>query len=247
MSTVKRNYINTRFTLAALDPDFKAILESEHTYNDCTFYIAQASQTGEITKIIESSVPGESSITITGLEFTQAATLKHCVIQYNASVEETMNVAKLYKDNSTWTIESSSGTKKTLVDYMTYLDQKLSETPTFDEITNYAWPLVDNFTCNEAFDFTPSSSNKLKYVPFEASKLTEASINDMANLTAGNAAYNPSAAITDTATLDISSPSAYVRFMNLKTYADQNTKNIRLHSVQPNIANSSIYMLQCPK
>ena len=111
MATVKRNYINTRFTLAALDPDFKAILESKHTYNDCTFYIAQASTNGEITKIIESSVPGESAIIIPGLEFTQAATLKHCVIQYNASVEETMNVAKIYKDNSTWTIESSSGTK----------------------------------------------------------------------------------------------------------------------------------------
>ena len=157
-----------------------------------------------------------------------------------------MNVAKLYKDNDIWTIESSSGTKKTLAEYMSYLDIKLGSTPTYDNIAKYAWPLIDNFTCSEPFDFTPSESNKLKYTPFDASKLTEASISDMANLTNGNAAYNPSADI-NTVTLNIDSPSAYVRFMNLKTYADQNTKNIRLYSVQPNIAENYIYILQCPK
>ena len=78
--TVKRNYISAKFTLAALDPDFKTILESEHTYNDCTFYIAQSSPTGEITKIIDSSIPTESALIIPGLEFTQSATLKHCVV-----------------------------------------------------------------------------------------------------------------------------------------------------------------------
>ena len=77
---VIRNYISARFTLAALDPDFKTILESENTYNDCTFYIAQSSPTGEITKIINSSIPTESAIIIPGLEFEQSATLKHCVI-----------------------------------------------------------------------------------------------------------------------------------------------------------------------
>ena len=35
--------------------------------------------------------------------------------------------------------------------------------------------------------------------------------------------------------------------MNLKTYTDQNTKNIILHSVQSNIAESSIYILYCSK
>ena len=77
---VIRNYISAKFTLAALDPDFKTILESDHTYNDCTFYIAQSSPTGEITKIINSSIPTESAIIIPGLEFEQSATLKHCVV-----------------------------------------------------------------------------------------------------------------------------------------------------------------------
>lgn len=68
----------------------------------------------------------------------------------------------------------------------------------------------------------------------------------MVNLTAGNADYS-APTITNTATLDLSSPKAHVRFMNLKTYTDLNTKNIMLHSVQSNIAENSIYVLQCPK
>ena len=158
-----------------------------------------------------------------------------------------MNVAKLYKDNDVWTIESSSGTKKTLAEYMNYLDIKLGSTPTYDNIAKYAWPLVDNFTCNETFTFTPSESNKLKYIPFEASKLTEASMTDMANLTSGNASYVPPETAVDIATLNISTPGAYVRFMNLETYDVRGTKNIKLHSVQHNIAENYIYILQCPK
>ena len=131
---------------------------------------------------------------------------------------------------------------------MSYLDIKLGSTPTYDNIAKYAWPLIDNFTCSEPFDFTPSESNKLKYTPFDASKLTEASISDMANLTNGNAAYNPPSTAVDVVTLNIDSPSAYVRFMNLEMQNDlTRTKNIRLNSVQPNIADSSIYILQCPK
>ena len=247
MTTVKRNYINTRFTFKSLD-ELKTVINSENTYNDCTFYMAIQSPTGEITKIIEKSTSTESPITITGVEgIVQKATFNHCVIQYNASVEETMNVAKIYKDNTTWTIESSSGTKKTLTDYMSYLDIKLGSTPTYDNIVKYAWPLVDNFICSEAFDFTPTASNKLKYVPFEASKLTEASINDMVNLTTGNQTYVIPDDLTDTATLNLDTPGAFVRFINLKTYDDQNTKNIKLHSVQSNIAERQINILCCPK
>ena len=158
-----------------------------------------------------------------------------------------MNVAKLYKDNNVWTIESSSGTKKTLAEYMTYLDIKLGSTPTYDNIAKYSWPLVDNFTCTEPFNFTPSESNKLKYIPFEASKLAEASMTDMANLTSGNASYVPPETAVDIATLNISTPGAYVRFMNLETYDVRGTKNIKLHSVQHNTPESFIYILQCPK
>ena len=158
-----------------------------------------------------------------------------------------MNIAKLYKNNEVWIIESSSGSKKTLAEYMTYLDIKLGSTPTYDNIVKYAWPLVDNFICSEAFDFTPTASNKLKYVPFEASKLTEASINDMVNLTTGNQTYVIPDDLTDTATLNLDTPGAFVRFINLKTYDDQNTKNIKLHSVQSNIAERQINILCCPK
>ena len=206
MTTIKRNYINTRFTFKSLD-ELKTVINSENTYNDCTFYMAIQSPTGEITKIIEKSTSTESPITITGVEgIVQKATFNHCVIQYNASVEETMNVAKIYKDNTTWTIESSSGTKKTLTQYMTYLNQKLSAIPTFDEISKYAWPLVDNFICADIFDFKPDTNDRLKYTPFDVSKLTEASISDMVNLTNGNKDYTAPASITNTATLDLTAP-----------------------------------------